>query len=172
MNPSVVAALVGLFSALVASVVTGYVGYRRLRTEVHAQIRKDYITRQIAACEEIWRHLLPLSEYPSSTSILLTRHAPHQACPALAKAFCEDITAVFFTPAGLYVSRDVRFALFTLRAVLTKELIRDAADPPGAIGVSAAFVKRFRTQTARLFTVIRNEVGAVDLRVVRQGPME
>src|SRR5262245_31385536 len=108
MNASLVAAIVGLISAVIASVVTGYVGYRRLRTELHAQIRKDYITRQIAACEEIWRHLLPLSEYPSSTSIVLTRHAPHKASHARAQAFCEDITAIFFTPAGLYISRDVR----------------------------------------------------------------
>ena len=172
MNASVVAAIVGLLSAVVASIVTGYVGYRRLRTELRAQMRREYMTRQIAACEEIWRHLLTLSEYPSSTSILLSRRAPYSASPSRAQAFCVDITATFFTPAGLYVSRDVRYSLFVLRSFLVKELVKDPSNLPDAVTVSGAFVRRFRIHSTKLFTAIRNEVGAIDLRVVREGPVE
>ena len=128
--------------------------------------------RQIAACEEIWRHLLPLSEYPSSTSILLSRRAPYSASPSRAQAFCVDITATFFTPAGLYVSRDVRYSLFVLRSFLVKELVKDPSNLPDAVTVSGAFVRRFRIHSTKLFTAIRNEVGAIDLRVVREGPVE
>jgi len=51
-------------------------------------------------------------------------------------------------------------------------LIKDPVDPADAVVVSTAFVKRYRFYSAKLFTVIRNEVGTVDLRVVREGPIE
>ncbi len=172
MNTNIIAAVVGLVSAVVASIVTGYVGYRRLRSELRAQTRQDYMQRQMSACEELWRHLLPLSEYPTSKSILLSQRKPFFASPARAHAFCEDITAIFFSPAGLYISRDVRYSLFRMRTLLSRELVKGSTELDESVAVSNTFVKRYRFYASQLYRSIRTEVGAIDLKVVREGPLE
>lgn len=169
MSSTLIAALVGLVGAVITSLLAGYVGYRRLRTEVLAQTRKDYMQRQIAACEDLWRRLLPLSEYRNSKSIVHEFTNPIMASPRRAREFCEDVTAAFFTPTGLYISREVRYRLFVLRAIIDKEFVRGRDDLDTLVPISRAALKRYRHNRGALFRAIRSEVGAIDLRVVQEG---
>jgi hypothetical protein len=166
-NPTVIAAIVGFVSAVVGSIIAGVINHRRLSAELRAQRRKEYFGRQLAACEALWKQLLPLTEHACDASLVQETGTGGLAYPKRANRFCEDITAEFYAPTGLYLSRDVREKLFRLRGFLHNSLVKRHPDCE-SVEVGKRFFKTYAALKQQLIRAIRMEVGVLDLQVGRE----
>src|SRR6185295_19325611 len=119
MNATVFAAIVGCLSAVLTSVLAGFLSHRKLRAELTAGHRRELISRQILACERLWSALRPISIHAGMSSVITQQDGSSEAHPKAIEEFCENVTSLFFSPTGLYLSREVRTALFEMRDFLT-----------------------------------------------------
>ncbi|MCD4738859.1 MAG: hypothetical protein K8R89_06330 [Anaerolineae bacterium] len=169
---TIIAAIVGFLSAVITSLIASRVSYRKLKTEYLAQHRKEIIDKQVSACESLWIALEPASRVDGETRIVVNVHDSPRVILPVAIEFNRKITEVFFSPSGLYFSRQLRRALFGLRDFIQEEFISKNLGKEIEFDISKTKYRKFRSKMTKLIITIREEIGVEDLCLAREGPAE
>jgi hypothetical protein len=172
MTDTIIAAIVGFVSAVITTLIASRVSYRKLRSEYLAQHRKEIIEKQIAACETLWTALEPVSKADGETRIVIDIDDNPRVILPIAIEFNRRITEIFFSPAGLYFSRELRGALFNLRDFIQKEFISGHSEGDIEFGISKTKCRKFRSKVTKLIITIREEIDVEDLCAARKGPTD
>ena len=170
-SPVVIAALVGFFSAVITSLIAGWIGYRKLKSKFLAQHRAELIKRQISACESLWSVLEPLSFSDGPDRVIKDSLTNPRVTIPNAKQLSRELMRVFYSPAGLYYSRSLRDALFGLRDFIRDEFIAKAENEKDELEISKTKRDKFRRVINNLRVALRNEIGTKDLNVTQEGPI-
>jgi hypothetical protein len=162
MKPEVSAGLIAFASAVITSILAHWLMFRRLRRQFAERYRTVYFEKQLASYQKLWSLLKPTSLYPGEDAIIFETDPDPQFDPANAKAFCRAITDFFFSEQGIFLSKDVRKALFDLRGAL--EEIGKTGSSGRRFTISRNQVQLVRDSAAQLITVMRNNLGLRNLK--------
>ena len=173
-DPKVIAAIAGIFAAIAASIVTGWISHRRLREEMLSQHRAELIKKQIGACEALWSCLKSTSFTDSDHEDRVVQgffSAPY-ASPSSASKLSSEINMVFHSNHGLYFSRSLRSELFSFREYLSENFIRlEDADLTSKIALTPQELGKYQERITKLRNEIRNDLGVHDLQLASKGPI-
>ena len=172
-DSKVIAAIVGVMAAVLASLITGWINYRRLRAELISQHRNELIRRQIDACEALWRCLeaTSFSDVGASPRIVTGILCDPKISVAEIEKFIAKINEVFHSSNGLYFSKRLRKRLFNFRENLTTKYLNTKGDEPSEIGLSRAELGEFQKMVSDLRNEIRTDLGVEDLNLASKGPI-
>lgn len=165
---TLIAAVAGVLSAVLASAGASWVSYRALKSEYLGKRRLELIGKQIAACEALWNALASTSRSHVGNRVVIYRNDHPWVALATAHELCESLTAVFMSPAGLYFSRTVRHCLFDLRDFLESEFLSGAHEQVSEIEISKRKAKNFDYLVQCLRVAIRKELGVENLQVANE----
>jgi len=121
------------------------------------------------ACERLWGALGPVSFSPGKERVLVEYPDRVTVKVQIARDFIETAITVFYSPSGLYFSREVRKKLFALRDFILDELLKDAEGEMSEVNISKNKARRFRNKVTELRIAIREEIGVTDLQVAKNG---
>jgi hypothetical protein len=79
----------------------------------------------------------------------------------------ERVTKVFYSSHGLFLSRQVRKALFDFRHFISDEFLTRTSDSQ-RISISKTKADEFRSKATALRTALRREIGVADLGAARE----
>ena len=172
-DPKVIAAIVGVLAAILASLLTGWINYRRLRAELISQHRNELIRRQIDACEELWKCLeaVSFSDVGTGPRVVSGILGEPKVSVAEVEKFVARINDVFHSSSGLYFSRSLRRQLFDFREDLTVKYLRSNSEKRVEVGLSRDELGRFQQMVSDLRNEIRIDLGVEDLNLASKGPI-
>lgn len=163
--------LTGIIAAIVAiitSVITSFISYRSVKTEILSKHRQDLIEKQFAASEKMWEVLALASKAKSDKFVINYKDEKVHVNLGAAKKLHEDITDAFNSKHGLYLSRELRAAIFDLRNFIETEFLA----PKVETSISNNKARSFYGRVANLRNALRKEIGVEDLIVSKEGPVE
>lgn len=173
-DPRVIAAIVGIFAAIAASVVAGWISHRRLREEILSQHRAELIKKQILACEALWSCLRSTSFTDSSSEERVVQgfYSSPYGSGAAAGSVADQINSVFHSEHGLYFSRSLRSELFNFRDYLTEAFIHPAVtNSDDSVRLTREELGEYQERITKLRNEIRNDLGTQDLQLASKGPV-
>jgi len=170
-DSAIIAAIVGLVSATLTTLLASWIGYKKLKSELIAQHRSLLIDKQIEACEELWQTLKPFSFTNGDGRILLDPYEDPKIAMDTAQGIVEKMMNIFYSKAGLYFSKNLRNAFFELRDFMNEEIVTLSQGVSEVI-ISKSKVKAFRHKVSKLRVAIRAEIGVEDLSTAKEGPID
>lgn len=165
---TLIAAIAGVLSAVLASAGASWVSYRALKSEYLGKRRLELIGKQMAACEALWTTLASGSRSHVGNRVVVYRNDHPHVVLATAQEMCESLTDVFTSPAGLYYSRTVRHCLFDLRDFLEGEFLSGTYEQGSELEISKTKAKKFDYLVQSLRVSIRKELGVENLQVAKE----
>jgi hypothetical protein len=170
LTDTVIAAVVGALAAVLTSLAASWVRYRALRADYLGKYRMELISKQMAACEALWRVLEPGSRSHGQVRVIVNKNDKHYASVEVAEKLYGELTQVFNSPSGLYFSRQLRESLFELRDFIGDEFLKKAESGNTELEISNNKAKSFHGRLATLRIALRKEIGTEDLVVSKEGP--
>jgi hypothetical protein len=128
MDSTLVASLVGFGSAITTAILASALTRRRLRHELQSAYRGDLARKQIAACEALWATLEATSFSPGSDRVIVDAAEAPKVNSEAALQLANDMTRIFYSSHGLFLSRQVREALVTFREFICDELVAETPE--------------------------------------------
>lgn len=171
LTPMMISAMVGSFSAVLTSIISVCIGYKRLKVELLAKHRTELIHKQIEAAEALWRCLEPLSIADGDNRIIFEKDERNVARIQVAKAFYHAVTSLFFSTSGLYWSKNLRRSVFGLRDFLDDKMIKISRGQE-EVCISNRTKKSFDYLVIELYKNIRSDIGTTNLQVGKEGPLK
>ena len=170
-DPRLVTVFVSFISAVSAALITAWLAYKRIKTELTSVHRHEFIKKQIEACEKLWTILEPFSFTAGDERVIIDPYENPSVAIETAKKLTKRMMEVFYSPAGLYYSRDLRGEFLALRDFIRDEFISHEKETY-KVNISKTKMKQFRKHVTRLRNAIRAEIGTEDLKVAKEGPLE
>lgn len=165
MDPKVLVALIAFASALITSVIATWVAYNKLKKERYLARRDELIKKQMDACEQLWQTLEVASFSPGDNRIIRVNEDEIKVDKKKAREFLENIISVFYSPVGIYLSRNVRKSIFELRDFASSEFICNESNDEFK-NISKRKASRFRSKVTNLRMALREEIGVIDLNEI------
>lgn len=163
MDPKIIAALIGLSSAVITSFIVSWLSYKKLKKDLVLEYKTELIKKQMESCENLWESLTAVSFTLGNECLVKNIDDKPTVDIEEAKSFVKASSDVFLSSFGLYFSRNIRDSLFDLRDFIVDEFIKKSEAENYVI--SKRLLKRFRGKVGKLRTAIREEIGVRDLKV-------
>ena len=167
MDATVIASLVGFASAVVTALIASALTARRLRHELQSAYRGELARKQVAACEALWSALESTSFTPGANRVVEGEADDFTVNLPAARELVQEMTAVFYSAHGLFLSRQVRTALFEFRRFVTEEFPIQSADSE-RVSISKTKAQKFWSKATALRIALRAEIGVEDLAAARE----
>jgi hypothetical protein len=168
---AIIGAVTNFIGSLLTSRWTSERESHRLRTEYEAKHRTQLITKQIAACEEIWGALRLASKRKGAEQVVVWNGSSASISAKHAKELYLSLINIFNTPTGLYLSHDVRQKLWPVLDILEEKLAPEICGRSERSDVSKNTISSFWGCVAELRNALRRELGVEDLKVTREEPV-
>lgn len=158
-NPVIVSAIISLFTALLVLLLSKYFDRKKQRSDFAHAYQTAYFEKQIAAYQALWALYRPLSKNYDEQTIFnrSSTSGKVRVNDRVLNNFCSAITQFFFSSDGIFISRNTRKHLFSLRDQL-ETYANEEKDVE-------QLRKCIHTLSAELFQSTREDIGLVDLEL-------
>jgi hypothetical protein len=151
--------LAGVIAAVIASVISHLLVFRKLRREFAEHYRALYFEKQLSAYQKLWTLIRPGSDFPQDSSILSGGSNNCLFNPGNAQMFCDSINDFFYSEMGLFLSKNTRKNIFILRGYLSGILKNIKKDKKrGFIPIDKDDAVHIRKSFGGLIVSIRKDV--------------
>lgn len=163
MDTTLVSGLTGFATAVAGTFLSHRFVQQRSFKEFAERYRNRLFDKQLAAYEALWVSLRRSSIYFSEATVFVRQAGEVFFSPSNATSMAIELTDVFFTEHGLYLSKSTRKALFEARRALQKACSRHEG--------SEALVRISKDEFAEVSAALKELVQAtrrdVGLRALR-----
>ncbi len=169
MSDTLIAAIAGSVSALIASAIGALISYRLLKSEYQNKFRMELINKQIDACEKLWLALITASKSKGKDHVLQYRKEKIFINLRAAIELHKNLVDALNQSSGLYFSKDLRSSIFDLKDYLELEIDFDTEENENLISNTKANKLDGYVQNVRM--AIRRELNLENLQVTKEGPV-
>ncbi|HPG41523.1 MAG TPA: hypothetical protein PLP19_10400 [bacterium] len=169
-HPTVVAAIVGFFSAIITSIFAAAIGYQKLKAQINGRYKLDLIKKQIHSVEKLWMTLEPASMYEGNNCIIIKKNDKYYVQINETKKMIDKLIKVFFSDkSGLYFSQHLRSTLFDIIEYMRDIFMIETNE--NETEISNNVYKNFRHKFHRLINAMRAEIGVENLKIGKTEPI-
>lgn len=164
MKTILLSGLVGFLSAVFTSILSHWFVLHRLRKEAKQRIREDYFQKQLTAYMKLWSLLGSTSKYATKKTIISKNETGSYLDIENACSFCQAITDFFFSEDGIFLTRDMRKAVFTARNVLEDYINMASQEEKKCIQISSSKADSIQSKFSRIYNQARYDIAVQDLK--------
>jgi hypothetical protein len=162
---TLLAALVGIISAVITSIISHWLLIHRLKQETAHRARTNLYENQLAAYKKFWNLLVQTSRYNLGDGIIQQVNNNCYLHAEKAKLFLDAVTSFLSSEEGIFLSRRVIDVMVRTRAVIIRVL--EAHPHAELVQLSRTKQKKIQGGLRHLYFYTRDDIGLRDPNPVK-----
>lgn len=155
--------IIAVWASVTTTVITQYIVRKNFSDSVKDTYRKKYFDRRFECYLKFWSLLRPLSRHYDDKTIIKYQNTSFLLNVPMTNRFIDSINDFFFSELGIFLSRDIRRELFTLRDLLVKHLAKVEQDTK-LIKLTHEESKEIKRYRSKLINLVRGDVGIFNVK--------